>query len=144
LIKKPTESAEDIVVDHLIAKRIELRDQIAQLLIENPLSLDEFLTLEDETVVDDDSDIFTSVVEHYSTDKPGQEEQSSDEEEEVEEVEEVDTAKALKAIETVKLWKLQEGDSQDLQALDRVEREITRYKSDSAHQTTIFRFFKPK
>ena len=141
LIKKPIESAEDIVVDDSIAERIELRDQIAQLPIENPLSLDEFLTPEDETVVDDDSDIFTSVVEHYSTDKPGQEEQSSDEEEEVEEV---DTAKALKAIETVKLWKLQKGDSQDLQALDRVEREITRYKSDSAHQTTIFRFFKPK
>jgi hypothetical protein len=141
LIKKPIESVEGTIVDDSITEHIELQDQITQLLIENPLSLNEFLTPEDETVIDNDSDIFTSIVEHYSTDKPGQEEQSSDEEEEVKEV---DTAKALKAIETVKLWKLQKGDSQDLQALDRVKREITRYKSDSAHQTTIFRFFKPK
>jgi hypothetical protein len=145
LIKKrtePVESAEDTtVVDDSIAERIELRDQIAQLPIENPISLDEFLNPEDETVVDEDSDIFISVVEHYSAYKPGQEEQSSDEEEEVKEV---DTAEALKAIETVKLWKLQKGDSQDLQALDRVEREIARYESDLAHQTTILRFLKPK
>lgn len=145
MIKKCIESVDStedtIVVDDSITKRIELQDQIAQLPIKNPLSLDEFLNLKDETVVNKDSDIFTSVVEHYSADKPGQEEQSSDKEEEVEEV---DTAKALKAIETVKLWKLQKGDSQDLQALDRIKREITRYKSDLAHQTTILRFFKPK
>ena len=142
MIKKRTESVEDtIVADDSTAARIELRDQIAQLPIENPLSLDEFLNPEDETVVDEDSDIFTSVVEHYSANKPGQEKQSSNKEEEVEEV---DTAEALKAIETVKLWKLQKGDSQDLRALDRIERQIARYKSDSAHQTTISRYFKPK
>src|SRR5258708_22171183 len=106
-------------MDDSIAERIELREQIAQLPIENPLSLDEFLTPEDETVVDDNSDIFTSVVEHYSTDKPGQEEQSSDEEEEDDEL---DTAKDLKAIETVKLWQLQNGASQNLQAHARVQR----------------------
>jgi hypothetical protein len=107
LIKKPAEpveSAEDtIVVDDSIAERIELQDQITQLRIENPLSLDEFLNPEDETVVNEDGDIFASVVEPYSADKPGEEVQSSGEEEEVKEV---DTAKALKAIETVKLWKL--------------------------------------
>jgi hypothetical protein len=120
--------------------RIELRDQITQLPIENPLSLDEFLNPEDKTIIDNDEDIFTSVVNHYTITTPGEEEESSDEEE----VKEVDTAEALRAVETVKMWKLQKGDSQDLQALDRLTREIARYKIFVAHQTTIHRFFKPK
>ena len=69
------------------------------------------MNLEDETTIDIDDDIFATVVEHYSVDKPGEDEESSDEE-----VEGVDTVEALRAIETVKLWKLQKGDSQDLQA----------------------------
>ena len=98
-----------IIVDNGSTDRIELRDQIAQLPIENPLSLDEFLNPEDETIVDKDEDIFISIVDHYAITRPGEEEESSDEE-----VEEVDTAEALRAIETVKIWKLQKGDSQDL------------------------------
>ena len=120
--------------------QIELQDQIIQLLIENPLSLDEFLNLEDEIIVDDNEDIFASVVNHYAITRLGKEEESSDEEE----IEEVDTAEALRAVETVKMWKLQKGDSQDLQALDRLAREIARYKISTAHQTTIHKFFKPK
>jgi hypothetical protein len=88
-----------IVVDDGSANRIELQDQIAQLLIKDPLSLDEFLNLEDETIVDEDKDIFTSVVNNYSVDRSGKEEESSDEEE----VKEVDTAEALRAVETVKM-----------------------------------------
>ena len=80
------------------ADRIELRDQIAQFLIENPLSLDKFLNPEDETIVDEDEDIFTSVVDHYAIARLGEEEESSNEE-----VEEVDTAEALRAVETVKM-----------------------------------------
>ena len=128
-----------IVVDDGSTDRIELRDQIAQLQIENPLSIDEFLNPESETIVDEDEDIFISVVNHYAITRPGEEEESSDEEE----VKEVDTAEALRAVETVKMWKLQKGDSQDLQALDRLTREIVRYKASIAHQT-IHRFFKPK
>jgi hypothetical protein len=142
LIKKPTPEeleGDTIIVDDGSADRIELQDQITQLLIENPLSLDEFLNPEDETIADEDEDIFTSVVDHYAIARPGEEEESSDEE-----VEEVDIAEALRAVETVKMWKLQKGDSQDLQALDRITREITRYKVSAAHQTTIHRFFKPK
>ena len=78
-----------IIVDDGSADRIELRDQIAQLPIENPLSLDEFLNPEDEIIVDEDEDIFTSVVDHYAVISPGEEEESSDEE-----VKEVDTAEA--------------------------------------------------
>ena len=95
-----------IVVDDRSADRIELRDQITQLLIENLLSLDEFLNLEDEIIVDEDEDIFTSVVDYYTIARLGEEEESSDKE-----VEEVDTAEALRAVETVKMWKLQKGDS---------------------------------
>jgi hypothetical protein len=51
---------------------------------------------------------------------------------------------ALRAIETAKLWKLQKGTDHDIKALDRIEREIIRYKSSQAHQTTILRFFKTK
>jgi hypothetical protein len=54
-----------IIIDNKSADRIELQDQITQLPIENPLSLDEFLNLEDETIVNKDKDIFTSVVDHY-------------------------------------------------------------------------------
>ena len=99
-----------IIVDDRSADRIELRDQIAQLLIKNPLSLDEFLNPEDEAIFDKDEDIFISVVNHYVIARPGKEEESSDEEE----VREVDTAEALRAVETVRMWKLQKGDSQDL------------------------------
>jgi hypothetical protein len=149
LIKNPTPEnlaqmaeleGDTIVVDDGSADRIELQDQITQLPIENLLSLDKFLNLEDEKIVDEDEDIFISVVNHYAVARPGEEEESSDEEE----VKEVDTAKALRAVETVKMWKLQKGDSQDLQALDRLAREITQYKISAASQTTIHRFFKPK
>jgi hypothetical protein len=127
-------------VDDRSAKQIRLQDQITQLPIENPLSLDEFLNPEDEAIVDEEDNIFASVVDHYAVARPGEEEQSSDKEE----VKEVDTIKALRAAETVKMWKLQKGDSQDLQALDRLAREIARYKISVAHQTTIHRYSKPK
>jgi hypothetical protein len=78
--------------------------------LKNPLSLDEFLNPEDKVIVNEDEDIFTSVVDHYTVVSPGEKEESSDEEE----VKEVNTAKALRAVETVKMWKLQKGDSQDL------------------------------
>jgi hypothetical protein len=117
-----------------------LQAQIAQLSIENPLSLNEFLTPNDETVINKDENIFESVMEHYSINKPGEESHSSNKEEEVKEV---DTAEALKCVELLKLWKLQKGNDQDLQALDRLGREIVRYKSSTAIQTTIYRFFKP-
>ena len=137
MIKKPEES---IVEDSQLTDQAELAVQIAQLPITDLLSLTEFLNPDDEAIVDEDGDIFTSVVEHYSVERPGEEE-SSDEEEEVEEI---DTAAVLQYIEKLKLWKLQKGDCQDIQALDRIEREIVRYKSSTVRQTTIHRFFKPK
>ena len=51
--------------------RAELRGQIAQLPIESPLPLEEFLNPEDKTIVDKDGDIFA---ECYSVDQPGKEE----------------------------------------------------------------------
>jgi hypothetical protein len=142
LIKKPVPGeleGDTIIVDDGSADQIDLQDQMTQLLIDNLLSLYEFLNPEEEIIIDTDEDIFTSVVNHYAISGPDEEEESSDEE-----VEEVDTAEALRAVETVKMWKLQKGDSQDLQALDRLTREITRYKVSVAHQTTIHRYFKSK
>ena len=88
-----------IVVDNRSADRIELRDQIVRLPFENLLSLDEFLNPEDETIVDENEDIFVSVVNHYAITRLGEEEESSGEEE----IEEIDTAEALRAIKTVKI-----------------------------------------
>jgi hypothetical protein len=56
------QSTEDCIVVDDRTDRAELRDQITQLLIKNPLSLDEFLNPEDEVIVDKDDDIFTTVV----------------------------------------------------------------------------------
>jgi hypothetical protein len=104
-----------------------------------PLSLDEFLSPEDEVIIDKNEDIFTSVVNRYTVARLVEEE-SSDKEG----IKKVDTAETLRAIETVKMWKLQKGNSQDLQALDRIIRQITRHKVSTAHQTTIYRGFKLK
>jgi hypothetical protein len=138
LIKLSKEPIEQPLIEE--DEQAELQAQIIQLPIENPLSLDDFLTPNDETIIDKDDDIFESIVEHYSVDKLGEESDSSDEEEEEKEV---NTAEALKCVEILKLRKLQKGNSQDLQALDRLGREIVRYKSSLATQTTIHRFFKP-
>jgi hypothetical protein len=134
------DSGEDcIVVDDGI-DRAELQYQIMQLPIENPLPLDEFLNPEDEIIADEDSDIFAAVVANYSVDKPGKEEESSDEEE----VEQIEDAKALRMVERLKLWKLQRGTDQDIKALDRIERDIMGVRSSAPHQTKILRFLKPK
>jgi hypothetical protein len=63
-----------------------------------PLSLDEFLSPEEETIVNKDEDILTSVINHYL----GKEEELSNKKE----VKKVDTTKALKAVKTVKIRKL--------------------------------------
>ena len=144
LIKKPEDSIEDSTEDTIVVDdgtdRVELQDQIAQLPIENPLPLDEFLNPEDETMLDEEGDIFEAIVAAYSSNQADEEGESSDEED----VKQVEDDAALRAIETVKLWKLQKGTDHDIKALDRIEREIVRCKSSQAHQTTILRFFKPK
>jgi hypothetical protein len=108
LIKKPTPKElaqmtklkrDTIIVNDKSTDQIKLQDQIAQLLIENPLSLNEFLNPKDKTIVNKDKDIFTSVVDYYAIVSLGEEEESSDKKE----VKEVDTAKALKAVKTVKM-----------------------------------------
>ena len=144
LIKKPEDSIEDSTEDTIVVDdrtdRVDLQDQITQLPIENLLSFDEFLNPEDESILDKEGDIFKAIVAAYSSNQADEEGESSDEEE----VKQVEDDVALRAIETVKLWKLQKGTDHDIKALDRIEREIIRYKSSQAHQTTILRFFKTK
>jgi hypothetical protein len=88
-----------IIINNNSADRIELQDQITQLPIENPLFLNEFLNLEDETIVNKDKDIFTSVVDYYVVVSLGKKKESSNKEE----VKKVYTAKALKAVKTIKM-----------------------------------------
>jgi hypothetical protein len=99
VIKKPIVEGEVIEEDNSAIERAELQAQIASLPIKDPLSLNEFLNLESETILDEDSDIFASVVEHYSVDKEGDESYESD----IEEVEKVPTTEALRCLEIVKL-----------------------------------------
>ena len=121
LIKR-LEDAEDSTEDTIVVDdgtdRVDLQDQIAQLLIENPLSLDEFLNPEDETILDMESDIFEAIVAAYSSNQTDEGE-SSDEEE----VKQVEDNTVLREIEVVKLWKLQKGTDHDIKALDRIERD---------------------
>jgi hypothetical protein len=98
------DSAEDCIIVNNKTNRAELQDQIAQLPIESPLSLDKFLNPEDETIVNKDGDIFAAVMECYSVDQPGKEEESSDKEEKVKQIKD---AKALRIVKRLKLWKLQ-------------------------------------
>lgn len=134
------DSTEDYIIVDDGTDRAELRDQIAQLPIESPLSLDEFLNPEDERIVDEDSNTFAAIVECYSVNKPGEKEELSSEEEEEEEVEQITDTEALRMVERLKLWKLQKGTDQDIKALDRIEREIIRVEGSAAHQTTICDF----
>jgi hypothetical protein len=71
-------------------------------LIEKPLSFNEFLNPKDEIIINKDGDIFIAIIEHYSINKPGKEEESSDKEEE-EEIEQIKDAKALRIIERLRL-----------------------------------------
>jgi hypothetical protein len=146
LIEKLKE-VEAIMEDNQAAERAELQDQINSLPPpaegEERTSLNEFINPENEIIMDDDGDIFASVVERYSADKEGAEEEY--EEGDIE-VEKVSIAKALDALETVKLWKLQQEDtSQDtIQILDRIGREMVRLKISKAKQTTLDSFYKPR
>jgi hypothetical protein len=62
-------------------------------------SLNEFLTLNDEVIINKDKDIFISIIDCYSINKLGKESESSNEEE----IKEIDTAEALQYIEMLKL-----------------------------------------
>jgi hypothetical protein len=107
------------------------------------MSLYDFINPDTETIIDDDRDIFASVVERYSADKEGAEEEF--EEGDIE-VEKASTAKAIEALEYVKLWKLQQEDTcqETLRALDRISRGMAQIKILEAKQTTLDSFFKPK
>ena len=102
LIKKPKEPVikELVVENNQVTERAELQAQITRLLIENPLSLNEFLTPDDKVIIDKDEDIFAFVVEHYSINKSGEESESSDDKEELKKIA---TTEALSCIKILKL-----------------------------------------
>lgn len=131
--------------DDQATERVELQKQIESLPPpaegEEHISMNEFINPGSETIVDDNRDIFASVVERYGANKEGVEEEH--EEGDIE-VEMVSVAKAVEALETVKLWTLQQkGDmSQDtIQALDQIGREMARMKISTVKQMTLNSFF---
>jgi hypothetical protein len=73
-----------------------------QLLIENPLSLDEFLNPEDKIIVNKDEDIFIFVINYYIIIRPGKKKESSNKKKE-KEVKEINTTEALRVVETIKI-----------------------------------------
>jgi hypothetical protein len=95
---------EPILEDDQAAGQAELQEQIESLPPpakgEERISLNKFINPESKIIIDDNQDIFASVVERYSTDKEGIEEEYKEGDIEVEKV---STAKALEALETVRL-----------------------------------------
>ena len=83
LIKNPEDTTTDELVEDSTEDCIDLRAQIAQLLIKNLLSLNKFLNLEDKTILDKEGDIFDAVVVAYSSNQADKEGESSDKEEEI-------------------------------------------------------------
>ena len=83
LVKNPEDTATDELVEDSTEDCIDLRAQIAQLLIKNLLSLNKFLNLEDKTILNKEGDIFNAVVVAYSSNQADKEGESSDKEEEI-------------------------------------------------------------
>jgi hypothetical protein len=126
------------------ADRDALQAQITELPgIGDPLSLNEFIEPADEVIDDEDTDIFASVVDRYSTEKEGTVEEPDEDDIEIELV---PTTEALKAIEIIKLWEIQQenGEQSTLSALDRIERRMVQARWESRKQTMITSFFKPR
>jgi hypothetical protein len=71
LIKEPEDFIEDFIEDTIDVDdktdRAHLQNQIAQLPIESLLPFGEFLNLEDETILDEEGDIFEAIVAAYSS-----------------------------------------------------------------------------
>jgi hypothetical protein len=108
LVKKTV--GQEIVEDNQQADRDELQAQIQELPgITDCLSINEFIQPAGEIAIDEDQDIFASVVERYSIEQEGTVEEV---EEGGIEIEKILTAEALKALETVRLWEMQQEDGQ--------------------------------
>jgi hypothetical protein len=116
--------------------RVEIQQQIEQLPFTECIQLDDFLGPQDEDISDEETDIFTSVVEHHSITQ-----ESEEEEEEVEEVRVVSHGEALDALNTLRIWKLQSSNIDETKALDRMEQEIVTSTRSTARQTMISEFF---
>lgn len=148
LIKKP-EGLEPVIDDDLGAERAELQEYINALpppaAGQERIPLNEFINPDNETILDDDPDIFATVVERYSEVQEDDESDRENGEEEVE-LEKVPVSKAFDALETLRLFKLQQEDTpqETLRALDQIEGELAAVRVSTRKQTTINSFFKRK
>jgi hypothetical protein len=110
--------------------------------------LAEFINPADETIQDEDGDIFKTIVEQYSIVEVDDEESETEGEEET--ALKVLNSKALEALETLRLWNLQQPDAVNktkaversiILSLDRFERKINRVKKETIKQASITSFF---
>jgi hypothetical protein len=138
VIEKP---ANRTVIDEGMAEREALRVQISALPSQDLLSVDEFIELPAEQVVDEDSDIMEAIVAIYGR----------DENEDVEEVEgELEEslpslADAIEALTTLQRFEMSRDDgSRSIQVLDQLTREFTVLMVNKKAQTTIDSFFSAK
>jgi hypothetical protein len=131
LIKKP-KGFDPAIDDDLRVGRAELQEYIntlpppAEGQERTPLS--EFIKPENETVLDNDPEVFAAVVEGYSEVQEDDESDGENGEEEIE-LEKVPLGKAFDALETLRLFKLFKLQQEDMpqetfRALDQIEREL--------------------
>lgn len=103
LIKKLEDFIKDSIKDTIViddrTDHVHLQNQIIKLPIEYLFLFDEFLNLEDKTILNKKGDIFKAIVTAYSSNQADEEGESSDEEE----VKKVKDDVVMRAIETVKL-----------------------------------------
>jgi hypothetical protein len=142
IIKKPVD--QEVEDQYLQQERDKLQAQILQLPnISELLSVDEYISLPNEVVEDEEEDIFESIIDRYSVDTEDIFEEL--EEGDIEE-EKVPINDAIKALETLKLFEIQQEDGAKLfiQALDQADRRYMQKQYQSRKQTTIDSFFQNK
>lgn len=123
-------------------ERMELQAQITIVPgIIDPLAINDFIEPAIEIIEDQDEDIFTSVVKHYSADK---EEEELEEEEEEEEKPKVSINAVIQALGTLKLWELQQddGNTANLRLYDSIGSRVKYSQAQSKRQGTLDSFFK--
>lgn len=109
------------------------------------IPLNKFINLDNKTILNNDLDIFATIVKQYSKVQKDDESDRENKEEEVE-LEKVLVSKAFDALETLRLFKLQQEDmpQETLRALDQIEGELATVRVSTRKQTTINSFFKRK
>src|SRR5436305_1051097 len=111
--KRAIQEAEDIYFGEIQAQQLELQAQINTLPpptnSEERISLSEYIDPSTEAIVDDDEDIFATVIENYTIEEEGD---KSEDENNIEE-EKVSNKEVEELIERLKLWSIQQEETEN-------------------------------